>query len=154
MKLEEYVAKFYGNNAISKDDIRRILILVKFGLPNGLEWASPKAIRDYVDIMKKIRIRVDRLCRKRPQLRGKTEFQILGIGNVCPNCGSRQFSISVPDIRPADWPVNILGSADCEGCYEDFLVKLAPELEIALWEIMKKYDTCTINYLFQDLFRP
>lgn len=70
----------------------------------------------------------------------KTELQILGIGTMCPKCGSSQFSISVPDIRPVDWPENVLGSADCRGCDGNFLVKLPPELENALFGILLEID--------------
>lgn len=59
-------------------------------------------------------------------------MKTLGIGTICPKCGSSQFSISVPDIRPDDWPPNILGSADCRGCQQDFLVTLPLDLENAV----------------------
>ena len=65
----------------------------------------------------------------------KTKLLVLGIGTICPKCKSNQFSISVPSIRPDDWPRNVLGSADCRGCNGEFLVKFASELENALMEI-------------------
>lgn len=67
----------------------------------------------------------------------------LGVGKKCPHCGSSQFSISVPDIRPTDWPSNTLGTADCACGVEAFVV-LAPELENAVRALMESYYPGTI----------
>jgi len=48
---------------------------------------------------------------------------------VCSICGSTQFSISEPGVgRPKEWPIEVLGVADCRGCQRPFLVKLPQEL--------------------------
>lgn len=80
-----------------------------------------------------------------------TSLPVLGIGTICPKCGGSQFSISVPDIRPDNWPPNVLGWSDCRSCQQDFLVKLSPELENAVRGVMT-FRIGTSQQLFKVLF--
>ncbi len=66
-------------------------------------------------------------------------YKVLELGRRCPNCGSKQFSISFspPERRPPHWGPDILGTGDCGGCQQEFLVALAPELKEPILALLR-----------------
>lgn len=62
------------------------------------------------------------------------EIEVKAFKMVCPICESTQFSISEFGVgRPREWPIEVLGVADCRGCQGVFLVKLPQELAWLLY---------------------
>jgi hypothetical protein len=141
--FDDYVKCQYGNGVLSRDDIKKGIKTIEeigFYKAQNLVGDSDPYYDACQKIMRLIKNRIDELCREPKQSikeKKSLSLQVLSLPMICPKCGSHQFSISVPDIRPADWPQNILGSADCRGCQQDFLVKLAPELERAVYFLLR-----------------
>lgn len=76
----------------------------------------------------------------------------------CPNCGSRQFFISVNTtdsmrVRPMNWDSQqVLGEADCRGCQKEFLVKLPLELQKAIKSLLAYHKISNLNEVIKALF--
>lgn len=63
----------------------------------------------------------------------------LEIGEICPNCGSAQFSTShlPPANISTDLPPGVLGVADCQTCQQEFFIRLSPNLKNAFAKIFE-----------------
>jgi len=153
--FDNYVLEHYGSGVMCRNDIKTVIEIKKAVCASCI---PSETMSIYYSVSRKIRNRIDELCREPKQLirAKKIEPQILGIGTICPKCGSNQFSISVPEHgeRPVDWPPNVLGSTDCGGCHGDFLVKLAPELERAVYFLLRsnKIDHVATNNSLKAMF--
>lgn len=86
-----------------------------------------------------------------------TYMKVMYVGENCPNCGGGQFSISSNErveLRPLHWDAWILGEADCRSCQQIFLIRLSPNLEDALRNLLNyhKVPHQTINEIFKVFF--
>lgn len=159
--FDDYVAAKYGVRAIPPIAVKVVVSLLK-QKRSLLETSDKfKLSEDMIEIiyprtLEAIKNRIDKLCREPKVLIQEEKIilpLVLGIGAICPKCGSHQFSISVPNMRPAGWP-NVLGLADCRGCQQDFFVKLAPELENVVFLLLRsnKIDHVTTMNVLKAMF--
>lgn len=82
-------------------------------------------------------------------------MEVMSIGDKCPNCGSGQFSVSFPKSgmpRPREWGVGVLGLGNCRDCNKDFLVRLAPERELAIISLLIHYKITNTREVADVLF--